>query len=62
MKKIYRSKTNRVIAGIFGGIAEVYGIDPKLLRLLAVFAALASGIVPAIITYLIAWIIIPQEP
>lgn len=61
MKKIYRSKKNRVIAGIFGGIAEVYGIDPKLLRLLAVFVALASGIVPAIITYVVAWIIIPQE-
>ena len=61
MKKIYRSKTNKVIAGIFGGIVEIYGIDPKLLRLLAVFIALVSGIVPAIITYLVAWIIIPPE-
>jgi phage shock protein C len=59
MKKLYRSPKNRVIAGVLGGAAEVYSIDPKLLRLACVFICLVSGIFPLFITYVIAWIVIP---
>ena len=62
MKRIYRSQTDKKVAGIFGGIAEVYNLDPSLVRLLAVFVGIASGIFPLIITYLIAWIIMPKGP
>jgi phage shock protein C len=64
MKRLYRSKKNRVIAGIFGGAGEVYSIDPKLLRLACVFICLVSGVFPLALTYLIAWIVIPlsDEP
>ena len=59
MKKLYRSQKNRKIAGICGGIGDVYSIDPTLLRLACVFICLVSGVFPLLITYLIAWIVIP---
>jgi phage shock protein C len=59
MKKLYRSHKNKMIAGICGGVGEVYSIDPKLLRLVCVFILLVSGIFPLLITYLIAWVVIP---
>ncbi|MEW5794893.1 MAG: PspC domain-containing protein [Candidatus Zixiibacteriota bacterium] len=60
-RRLYRSSTNKVIAGICGGLGEHLDIDPTLVRLVAVIAALASfGVV--LIFYLLAWIIIPQPP
>jgi len=59
MNKLYRSNKNWMIAGICGGAGEVYSIDPKLLRLVYVFIYLVTGIFPLLITYLIAWIVIP---
>ena len=62
MRKLYLSNSNRRIFGLCGGIGETYDIDPTLVRLTVVFLALASGILPALITYFIAWIIIPNRP
>lgn len=62
MKRIYRSRENRLIAGICGGMGEAYGIDPTLTRLGLVFVALAAGIMPAVVAYIIAALIIPLEP
>jgi phage shock protein C len=59
MKKLYRSHKNRIIAGICGGAAEVNSIDPKILRLACVFICLVSGVFPLLVTYLIAWMVIP---
>ena len=59
MKKLYRSKRNKIIAGVCGGIGEYLGGDPTLVRLLWVLLSL-QGI--GIIGYVIAWIIIPEEP
>ncbi len=61
MKRIYRSQKNKKIAGIFGGLGELFDIDPTLLRLLFVFIGLATGIIPFIVAYLVGWIIIPKE-
>lgn len=61
MRRIYRSKRDRVIAGICGGVADMFKIDPTLVRLLVVLAALVTAVVPFVITYLIGWIIIPNE-
>jgi len=60
MKKIYRSQEDKKIAGILGGLGELFDIDPTLLRLLFVFIGLATGIIPLIVAYLIGWIIIPK--
>jgi len=59
MKKLYRSKKDRIIAGVCGGIGEYLDVDPTLIRLLWVLLAL-EGI--GIVGYIIAWIIIPEEP
>ena len=60
MKRLYRSKTDRTIAGIFGGIGELFNIDPNLLRLSAVLLFFISGFFPVLVTYIIAWIILPD--
>jgi phage shock protein PspC (stress-responsive transcriptional regulator) len=60
MNKLYRSKSNRIIAGVCGGIGEYLGIDPTLIRLLWVLFSLSIG--AGLLAYIIAWIIIPEEP
>ncbi len=60
MKKLYRSKTDVKLAGICGGIAEMFGLDPTLVRLAVFFIILATGIFPGLLTYFVAWWIIPQ--
>ncbi|MFA9464219.1 MAG: PspC domain-containing protein [Velocimicrobium sp.] len=57
-KKLYRSETNKMIAGVCGGIAEYIHIDPTILRLLFVLLGLTG---PGIVAYIIAAIIIPTE-
>jgi phage shock protein C len=59
VKRLYRSKDDRMVAGVCGGIAEYFGIDPTLVRLLFVFGALGtvSGLFWA---YLIMAIVVPE--
>lgn len=58
-KRLYRSKTNRVISGICGGLAEYFDIDPTIVRLVFVLLALFSGV--GIILYIIGIFVIPEE-
>ena len=57
-KKLYRSESDKMLGGVCGGIAEVYDIDPTLVRLLTVLLVF-SGVSPLI--YIVAWIIMPTE-
>jgi phage shock protein C len=57
-KKLYRSESDRMLAGVCGGIAEVYDFDPTLVRLVTI-VLIFSGLSPLL--YLLAWIIIPAE-
>ena len=60
MKRLYRSRKDRMIFGVAGGLAEYFQVDPVLVRLLWVLAVLVGGWgLPA---YIIAAIIIPEEP
>ncbi len=59
-KRIYRSKDDRIIAGICGGLAEYFNIDATLIRLAFVFIFIFQGI--GLIAYLISWFIIPEKP
>ena len=61
MKKLYRSKKNRIIAGIIGGIGEYFGIDPVLLRLIWVLVVVFTGFFPGVITYIVAYFIVPEK-
>ena len=58
-KRLYRSKSNKIIAGVCGGIGEYFGVDPVLIRLLWVIFTLMGG--AGVLAYIIAWIIIPEE-
>lgn len=60
MKRIYRSKKEKIIAGVCGGIAEYFDIDPVIVRL--VFIALILASFSSLIFYIIAWIIVPVNP
>jgi phage shock protein C len=60
MKRLYRSRTHRVIGGVAGGLGEYLDVDPVLLRIAFVVAFLAGGV--GILAYIIAWIIIPEQP
>jgi phage shock protein PspC (stress-responsive transcriptional regulator) len=59
-KRLYRSRTQRMIGGVCGGLANYLNADPTLIRLLMVLFALAGG--PGLIAYLILWIVVPLEP
>ncbi|MGD0953862.1 MAG: PspC domain-containing protein [Methanotrichaceae archaeon] len=59
-KKLYRSRKNRVIAGICGGLAEYFDIDPIIVRLITLILVLSFG--AGLIAYIIAWIVVPEEP
>jgi phage shock protein C len=59
-KKLYRSVDNRMFAGVAGGLAEYFNIDPVIIRLLLVLLMLAGG--HGILVYIVLWIIMPEEP
>jgi phage shock protein C len=59
-KRVYRSRQDKIVAGVCGGIAEFYNADPVWIRLLAVLLAFASGM--GIVLYLVLWIIMPKNP
>ncbi|HLF20061.1 MAG TPA: PspC domain-containing protein, partial [Bacteroidota bacterium] len=59
-KRLYRSQTNRVLAGICGGFAEYLNLDPTLIRVLWIFLTIFGG--SGIILYIIAYFVIPLNP
>jgi len=60
LRKFYRSTDDQLLAGICGGLSEIFKIDANLVRIGLVFLALITYIYPAIITYLVAWMILPE--
>ncbi len=59
-KRLYKSRSNRMICGVCGGVAEYLKLDPTVIRLLfALFCFLGGS---GILVYIIAAIIIPEEP
>lgn len=60
VKRLYRSRKNRMIAGICGGIGEYFSVDPTLVRVGLVIISLLPG--PSVIFYVLAWIVIPEAP
>jgi phage shock protein C len=60
-RRLFRSSRNRVLAGVCGGIAEHYGSDPTAVRLGTVVIGLFTGVVPMLILYVIAAVIVPER-
>jgi len=62
MKRLYKSKENKIFSGIIGGLGEYFNIDPVILRLLWVVILISTGIFPGILVYILAVFIIPKKP
>jgi len=60
-KKLYRSKKDRVIAGVCGGLADYFEVDPVVIRASFALATIFSGIFPGLIAYLTLTIIVPEK-
>jgi len=61
MKRLYRSRKNKMIAGVCGGLAEYFNIDPVIIRIIGIVLLLPGGL-PGVVPYVILWIIVPEEP
>ena len=59
-KRLYRSRSERMLAGVCGGIGLYLGVDPTLIRLAFLVLAIWGG--GGILAYIIAWLVIPDEP
>ena len=59
-RRLYRSRDDRMIAGVAAGLAKYLNMDPTIVRLLFVFFALAGG--PGAVAYLVMALVVPEEP
>ncbi|HSG79363.1 MAG TPA: PspC domain-containing protein [Acidimicrobiia bacterium] len=57
--RLYRSRSERMIGGVAGGLATYLGVDPVIIRLAFVALAFAGA---GVVAYIIAWIVVPEEP
>ena len=61
-ERLYRSRDDRMIAGVCGGLADRFDADPSLVRLACAAVWLVTGIVPVTVLYIVAVIIVPEAP
>ena len=59
-RKLYRSRTDRKLAGVCGGLAQYFNLDATLIRVLFIVLAVLGG--AGLVIYLAMWIIVPNEP
>lgn len=57
-KRLTRSTTDRMLAGVAAGIADYLGVDATIIRLVFVITAIAGG--PGVLAYLILWLVMPE--
>lgn len=57
-KRLFRSKSDKMIAGVCGGLGQYFNIDPVIVRLIFAFSAFTGA---GILTYIILWIVVPEE-
>ena len=59
-KKLYRSRSDRQLAGVCGGLAEYFNIDVTIIRLIFVVFTILGG--PGLLAYIVMAIVVPEEP
>ena len=59
-KRLYRSKTNKTIAGVCGGLAEYLNIDPTIVRLIWALIVFCAG--AGVVAYIVCALVIPEKP
>ena len=60
-RTLRRSRTNRMVAGVLGGVAEYFGLDATLVRVIFVVGSILSAAFPGTIVYLILWLVMPEH-
>jgi phage shock protein PspC (stress-responsive transcriptional regulator) len=60
-RPLRRSRHDRMIAGVVGGLADYFGIDSSMLRIIYVLVSIFSAAFPGILVYIILWLVVPQE-
>ena len=61
-RRLYRSRDDRMLGGVCGGIGVYTGMDPTVVRLLVALVIILTGLLPGLIAYLVMVIIIPPQP
>lgn len=61
-KRLYRSRSERLVGGVLGGLGAYLGVDPTWLRIAYVVVSVLTGFGPALLVYIIAMMIVPEEP
>ena len=61
-KRLHRSRTEKMVGGVCGGLAEYFRVDPTIVRVIWVALTILPIPGSAILAYLILWIVVPQEP
>ena len=59
-KQLRRSRSNRMVAGVVGGLAEYWSVDPTVARVVYVVASILSAAFPGLLVYILLWLIIPE--
>lgn len=59
-KKLFRSRHNRMLAGVCGGLAEYFNIDPTMMRVITIIL-IVTPFIPAGIIYALLWLLIPER-
>ena len=59
-RPLRRSRTNRQIAGVVGGLAEYFSVDATLLRVIYVVGSVVSAAFPGLLVYILLWLLIPE--
>ncbi|QVL56912.1 MAG: PspC domain-containing protein [Simkaniaceae bacterium] len=62
MKRLYRDRWDKKVAGVCGGLGQYLGMDPTIIRLLAVFICVITAFLPLVVLYIIAWMLMPLGP
>lgn len=61
-KRLYRSLQQKMLGGVCAGLADYFDLDISLVRLIFVGVALLTAILPMVLFYLIAWLVVPAQP
>lgn len=62
MKRLYLSTKDKKIAGLCGGLAEYFDLDPSLVRLAWILLTILTGIAPGVLAYIVAAVVVPKQP
>ena len=58
--RLRRSRSNKMVAGVIGGLAQYFGFDPTMARIIYVVLSVVSVAFPGILVYILLWIIMPE--